>query len=776
MITVQTILLLSLGGSILALLYLALRRAFGRGIRKTVLYYLWIIVFLRFLLPIPTFISFPEMIPVPKPETNQAASNQIDATYPIQEAVQYENEMTNGSPAQTGAAIKAEDSRPTIHTTTPIGTENKQIPAAVSASFWQIFFAVWVVGVIGSFCWQIWRYERFRFLIRPHMKGAKAETVDMFHLLSPSRKLPDLAVCPVIKTPMLLGVFKPTILLPNEDFDRERLLHILSHELSHYHRKDLLYKWFVMLVSCLHWFNPLLHVIGRIVDHDCELACDELVIETMSMDERQKYGETLLQLSAERHYALATSMGEGKMHIKKRILSIVRHQKRGRKTIALALALAMLLLLTGCGALLGNPNSSSKPEVKIETDDIDFTLLSNLSTPSKTYYTISGTVKELHSVGSLENGFGSDGWYMEALTQQVVHDLMKTYDLSEDLAKQVLFAGGLDIYTCLNPTIQSVVDEVYSNPSNLDYRAENGEPMQSAITVVDNETGYVVALAGGMGENTASRGLNRATSAPRQPGSLIKPLSVYAPAIEMGELTPNSIQYDKPNSEGWPKNSYNSYKGAMSVMEAVRISSNCVAVNVMSDIVTPEKSFEFMKNVFHITSLVEFRAEGNRTVTDIAVAPLALGELTDGVTAYEMAAAYSTFARDGVYSSPILYTKVCDQDGHVLLENKTDSEVALKAKTAQDMTEMLQTVMFNGTGKYASFQGQDMAGKTGTTSPRRDLWFVGYTPYYTAAVWSGYDQGELIENETGNPSLNLWKQVMETIHAELPYKAFNSNT
>ncbi len=353
-------------------------------------------------------------------------------------------------------------------------------------------------------------------------------------------------------------------------------------------------------------------------------------------------------------------------------------------------------------------------------------------------------------------------WYVDAVIDQVINDLMAK-DYSAKSAADLVYAGGLEIYSCYNDEVQRSVDSVYQDMSNLNYRSSLDQPLQSAITVVNNKTGQVVALAGGMGEKTESRSFNRATSGTRQPGSSIKPLSVYAPAIEMGEITPNSIQYDKPNSEGWPKNSYNSYKGAISVMEAVRISSNCVAVNVLQNIVTEQKSLQFMRDVFHI-ELVESRTQNGRVVTDETVAALALGGLTDGVTTYEMASAYSVFPRNGTYIEPVLYTRVVNSEGVEILNNSPEETRVLQEKTAVYITKMLKKVVDSGTGKLAKFNGQVMAGKTGTTDSRKDLWFVGYTPYYTAAVWTGFDISERIPPSANNPSVVLWKKVMSAIH------------
>lgn len=369
-------------------------------------------------------------------------------------------------------------------------------------------------------------------------------------------------------------------------------------------------------------------------------------------------------------------------------------------------------------------------------------------------------------------------WYEDAVIDQVLEDLMETYDWSEEYAKTKLFSGGLEIYTCMNPDVQAAVDEIYNNRENLNFTSASGQAIQSAITIIDNETGDVVALAGGMGEKTTSRGWNRAIDSLRPPGSSIKPLSVYAPAIELGYITPSSTYEDSPykteNGKGWPVNATGRYQGTVSIAKAVRESINTVAVKVLDDVGT-QTSYEFMRDRFHI-QLVESRGVEDTNFTDIALAPLALGGLTDGVSTYQMAAAYSVFPRMGTYKEPRLYSVVLDSNDEILLNNEQkEDKSALSERTCFYINGMLQSVVTGpsgATGTAANFAGQDIAGKTGTTTSRKDLWFVGYTPYYTAAVWTGYDQQERLAPGLRNPSTVLWKQVMSKVHAGLPYKEF----
>ncbi|MCD8005194.1 MAG: PBP1A family penicillin-binding protein [Oscillospiraceae bacterium] len=364
-------------------------------------------------------------------------------------------------------------------------------------------------------------------------------------------------------------------------------------------------------------------------------------------------------------------------------------------------------------------------------------------------------------------------WYEDQVIEDVIADLMSEYDLSETAATNLLYRGGLQIETCLDPEVQAYVDEVYTAES-IGSDSTNGHTLQSAITVIDNSTGNVVALAGGIGEKKGSRLYNRATQAVRPSGSSIKPLSVYAPALDLGLVTPYSVVDDTPilvDGSAWPRNSGGYYNGLVTVSEAVRRSLNTVAVKVLQDYVTIENSYEYLTEHFGITTLVESREVNGSVKTDLTLASLALGGLTDGVSTYEMAAAYATFANNGIYKAPRIYSRVVlvDSNGKetVLLDNTSASEAVLKESTVYYINQMLKSVVSSGTGTTASFSGMTIAGKTGTTTSNYDRWFAGYTPYYTAVVWIGYDTQEKIPSANSNMAMTLWKEVMQPLHAEL---------
>lgn len=380
-------------------------------------------------------------------------------------------------------------------------------------------------------------------------------------------------------------------------------------------------------------------------------------------------------------------------------------------------------------------------------------------------------------------------WYEDQVINDVIADLRETYGLSKEVATNLIYYGGLRIETCFDPDVQAYVDTVYNDRSVLELDSKTGQEIQSAITVVDNSTGNVVALAGGIGEKEKSRIFNRATDTIRPPGSSIKPLAVYAPAVDMGLITPATVFDDVPvmllNSSGaevtdpsaggssWPSNSYNYFKGLTTAYEALEDSVNTISVRILRDVVTPNVSYQYLTERFGITTLEPGRESNGRVVSDIDLAPLALGGLTDGVSTYEMAAAYATFANNGMYKEPRTYLRVTSVDTSgketVLLENSSTSEAVLSESAVYYMNTMLKNVISTGgTGHDAMFSSVKMtiAGKTGTTTSNKDKWFVGYSPYYTAAVWVGYDQQERIPSNS-YLAAQLWKKVMEPLHEGL---------
>ena len=330
--------------------------------------------------------------------------------------------------------------------------------------------------------------------------------------------------------------------------------------------------------------------------------------------------------------------------------------------------------------------------------------------------------------------------------------------------------GGYHIYTTLDMDVQEQVDKIYQDKSNVPTTWDTEQELQSAIVVIDNTTGDVVALSGGMGEKTDFLGYNRATQAKLQTGSSQKPISVYAPAFESGKVSPATVFKDLPVSyadgNNWPKNDNRQYQYARTVYQGIVSSVNTISVRTL-DYIGHEYAYSFAKYNFGQNHLVERYDTEWEIKSDVGQAPLALGALTVGATVQEMSAAYATFANEGTWREPRLYTKVYNSDGELVVDNTQDTRKILSDKTVNYVNYCLYNAATRGTGGAAIFGGQTIAGKTGTTSNNRDRWFCGYTAHYTAAVWVGYDQPEQITVGT-NPASVLWRKVMQPIHTGKP--------
>lgn len=436
-------------------------------------------------------------------------------------------------------------------------------------------------------------------------------------------------------------------------------------------------------------------------------------------------------------------------------------------------------------------------------------------------------------------------YFEDELTDQIINDLMNIKGYTKTQATNLLYSGGLKVYTTQDSTIQNILDEEYSDPSNypdtvqyeLDYALtvtdpdgnqvnyskemlqlyfQNEDPgfdllfdspeegqtyvdrykesiladgskvvaervnfapqPQSSMSVIDQHTGYVKALIGGRGEKTASLTLNRATDTTRQPGSTFKIVSTYAPALNEKGMTLATTFDDEPYEypDGSPvNNATRSYNGTTTIRTAIQNSINVVAVKCFEE-VTPDLGLKYLDN-FGFTTLAhgtEADTDANGNVWSDANLATALGGITNGVTNVELCASYAAIANGGNYIKPIYYTKILDHNGNVLIENTSAGRSVIKESTAYLLTSAMEDVVKKGTGTACQLDNMAVAGKTGTTEAYNDLWFVGYTPYYTCAVWSGYDNNEKLPDYARNFHKNLWKKVMTRIHEGLPSKEF----
>lgn len=376
-----------------------------------------------------------------------------------------------------------------------------------------------------------------------------------------------------------------------------------------------------------------------------------------------------------------------------------------------------------------------------------------------------------------------NSYYVDYVIDTVISDMMEKYNYSKSEATRKVYSGGLRIYSCENPNIQAAAEYVYVNrrsfPSEPS-RTETGEnntkkKVQSAITIMDY-SGHVVAMVGGAGPKTINRGLNRATDSIRSPGSSIKPLSVYAPAMEEGLIwysTPVLNYALKINGKEWPQNfdgSHGNPNNRVTVQYAVAQSLNTCAAQLANKMGTNTCLNYLMKN-FHLTTLVK-----SGKYTDSNLSSMAVGGMTHGVTTLEMCAAYATFGNGGKYYAPKCYTTVTDYKGEkTLLDGSQKPTQAIKPGTAGSMNKIMQTVVTEGTGKGCGVVGFTSYMKTGTTSDTKDKWTCGGTPYYVAAVWYGYDKQEEMTNFASgyNPAAHIWSAVMNRVHNGLSKKNFD---
>ena len=451
--------------------------------------------------------------------------------------------------------------------------------------------------------------------------------------------------------------------------------------------------------------------------------------------------------------------------------------------------------LTILGAMLEQGKISQEEYDEAKAEDIVF---SNGFTISGKYVGSDGTVTdpepEEPSTDDTESPAdeeeptikGRYSWFTEAMIGDVADALVEKYGITDKVrdngttytayeqAWDMVHGKGYKIYTTQNPKYQKIAEDVCYNLDNIPYTSsytnsageQVEDQLQIALTIVDPTNGYVVAMIGGAGEKQADRVWNWAVNA-RQCGSAIKPVSTYAPALDDGTINGASVIDDYPmllNGDVWPRNANWRYQGLTALHTAIAQSLNTCAVrtNLAYGV---DRSYEFLVNKLGFENL---------TYTDSQqVGNMALGGFEKGVTTEEMAAAYAAFVNEGVYTKPRTFVRVEDANGNVILENEAQSTVAMKNTTAAIINHLLQEAALNGTGYEAQFSGMHIAGKTGSTNSNKDRYFVGYTPYYSCAVWAGYEHNQRIV-ASGNPCSAIFRKVMSAIHEELPDKDFFS--
>lgn len=444
-----------------------------------------------------------------------------------------------------------------------------------------------------------------------------------------------------------------------------------------------------------------------------------------------------------------------------------------------------------------------------------------------------------------DNVSSTYSYFVDEVIEQLMADLQTQKGYSKLQASNLIYSGGLQVYTTQDTAMQEIADSVINDPANYPSKVDfmihydlsvkeadgkysyyshvtmeqwfrqNGQPNfsltindeekaleyinaykeamladggtvtyekytfvvqpQISFSLIEQSTGHVKVMVGGRGDKTSSRSLNRASNdVARQPGSSIKPLAAYSPGIDTSSFTLASAIDDAPywytgQDAKLVKNyTEGDYRGYMTVREALTASQNVPAVKVLTQI-TPQVGFNYLEK-FGLSTLVSPKQaiNGNHDV----VQPLALGGMTKGVCNIDMSAAYAAIANKGIYTKPIYYTKVLDNEGNVIIDNsEPETHKVLKESTAWLMTSGMESVVQSGTGTGARISGQPVAGKTGTTQYDTDIWFCGYTPYYTASIWVGYDDNsKTVSSKVSHTA--IWSNIMSQIHEGLPEGTF----
>ena len=368
----------------------------------------------------------------------------------------------------------------------------------------------------------------------------------------------------------------------------------------------------------------------------------------------------------------------------------------------------------------------------------------------------------------------SYSYHTEAVLDQVIDQVMEEKGWSQQLAENYVYSSGLTIYSTVDSNIQTQMEEEFAEDRYIvagrETNSETGEKKndhsQAAMVVIDYKTGNVVGTVGGLGEKTESRGLNRATQSVRQTGSSIKPIAVIAPALQEKVITAATAYMDQQTDFGGnyiPKNQSGNYSNqSVNIRYFIAKSLNVPAVKIMREL-SPNTSIEYLNKM----GLSHINADEDADLS------LALGGTTNGATPLEMAAAYASIANDGVYITPTFYTKVLDSSGNTVLTPKQEQTRIISEQNAYIVKSILQEpVKSGGTATYCAISGMDVAAKTGTTDDDYDRWLCGFTPYYAAACWFGYDQPETVYYSGNNPAGVIWDNVMTSIHEDLENATF----
>ncbi len=384
-----------------------------------------------------------------------------------------------------------------------------------------------------------------------------------------------------------------------------------------------------------------------------------------------------------------------------------------------------------------------------------------------------GINKELEISDRSNHRNAVNSWFIETVSHDIIADLQTKYNISADTAKKILTGGGLTVYTTESILVQDALEKYFENTENLPLEVESG--LEYGAVIIDSVNGNLLGIIGQAGRKEGEWLLNHAT-APHTPASTLKPLALYAPLIEKGIINWSSVFDDSPvmykeiNGElvEYPHNSPNKYEGIINIKHAVTTSKNTIAVRLY-ELMGAEEVFRGLKGRFGFTTLVSEMTDANgKFYTDKELAPMALGQLTLGLSLRDLTAAYTVFPSNGSLNKNRSYVKVMDRENDILLENKPNKKEIFSRSTAEIMNQLLSCVVDEGTAKSVTLgELVDTAGKTGTSALNRDKLFVGYTPYITFGIWSGYEDGTTSLTNTETQHFQLWDSVAKEIHYSL---------
>ena len=366
-----------------------------------------------------------------------------------------------------------------------------------------------------------------------------------------------------------------------------------------------------------------------------------------------------------------------------------------------------------------------------------------------------------------------DSWFIETAIADIAGELEEKYSISKTAARMLLLGGGYSVYTTMNRDIQEKMEEYFENPENLPKEIVDG--LNYAMVITDTKQGNILGIIGRAGKKEGNMLLNHATAL-HTPASTIKPLSIYAPLIDEGRInsatpiddTPTTFYENGGEYTPYPHNSPNVYSGLTTVADAIKYSKNTVALKLFH-LRGVTKTYEELTEKIGFDSLVKSKKDKNgKTLTDLAPSPLAFGQLTNGVSLRKLTEAYGSLANEGILKTASTYIAVTDNKDEVILENPRNEKRVFKESTAKIMTQLLRGVTEDGTAKSLTLKKYiETAGKTGTSSGNRDKLFVGYTPYYTAGIWCGYDNGTDSVGALSKSHLKIWDEVMLNVHADI---------